>query len=200
MRAVALPWRQRDMPTGLWGRVEGQARGGLNRGSPASERGDCSSKNEDARATRSAGLTTAATCWAVACDRQWPLWHANCRSGVSGPEPWSRFITTTAASALVKPKSHPLQWISETSKPSVSNRTNGRRPSRLPVLVPATVTLTCIISTQWTPRIRRFQGPVYQTTWSSARAQGDAGPLMIGPPNRLDWLVTKDWANHAPAR
>jgi hypothetical protein len=53
---------------------------------------------------------------------------------------------------------------------------------------------------QRTPRIRRFQGPVYQKRWSSARAQGDAGPLMIGLPNRLDWLVTKDWANHAPAR
>jgi len=176
MRAVALPWRQRDMPTGLWGRLEGQARGGLNRGSPASERGDCSSKNEGARATRSAGLTTAATCWAVACDRQWPLWHANCRSGVSGPEPWSRFITTTAASALVKPKSHPLQWISETSKPSVSNRTNGRRPSRLPVLVPATVALTCIISTSERPASGAFKarsikkgGPVREHKATQAR-------------------------------
>jgi hypothetical protein len=149
--------RQRDMPTGPEGRVEGQARGGLKRGSPASERGDCSSKKESARGTRSAGVITAATCWVAACERQWPLWHANCRSGVSGPEPWSTFITADVASAPVKPKSHPAQCISETSKPSVTNRTNGSRPSRLPVLVPATVTLTCIISTSERPSSGAFK-------------------------------------------
>lgn len=139
------------MPTGLKGRVEAQARGGLNRGSPASERGDCSSKNEAARGIRSAGVTTAATHWAVTCERQWPLWHGNCCSGVFGWEPWSRFITTAAALALVKPRSHPAQWISETSRPSVSNRTNGSRPSRLPFLAPAAITLICIISTSERP-------------------------------------------------
>lgn len=146
MQAIALPWRQCDMPTGLEGRVEGQARGGLNRGSPASERGDCSSTNESARGIRSTGVTTAASCWAVTCERQWPLWHANCRSGVSGPEPWSTFIATDVASARLKPNSHPAQWISETSKPSVSNRTSGRRPSRLPVVAPAKISVTCIIA------------------------------------------------------
>jgi hypothetical protein len=156
MQAVALPWRQRDMPTGLYGRREDQARGGLNRGSPASERGECSSKNAGARGIRSAGASTA-TCWAVACDRQWPLWHANCLSGVSGPEPWSRFITTDAASVLVKPESHPPQWISETSKPSINNRTNGNRPSRLPVPAPATVTLTCIVSASERPSSGAFK-------------------------------------------
>jgi hypothetical protein len=142
----------------------------LKRGSPASERGDCSSKNEGARGIRSAGVTTAATCWAVTCERQWPLWHGNCCSGVSGREPWSRFITTEVASALVKPRLHPAQWISETSKPSVSNRTNGRRPSRLPVLAPARVSVTCIILPV-NALSRRFRGPVYQTTWSGAREQ-----------------------------
>jgi hypothetical protein len=137
--------------------VEGQARGGLKRGSPASERGDCSSKKESARGTRSAGVITAATCWVAACERQWPLWHANCRSGVSGPESWSTFITADVASTLVKPKSHPAQCISETSKPSVTNRTNGSRPSRLPVLVPAAVTLTCIISTSERPSSGPFK-------------------------------------------
>ena len=133
------------MPTGLKAAWEVQARGGLNRGSPASERGDCTWPNEGARGIRSAGVTTAATCWAVTCERQWPLWHGNCCSGVSGAEPWSRFIATVGALALAKPKSHPAQCISETSRPSVSNRTNGSRPSRLPVPAPATVTPTCII-------------------------------------------------------
>jgi hypothetical protein len=119
----------------------------LKRGSPASERGDCSSKNEGARGIRSAGVTTAAVCWAVTCERQWPLWHGNCCSGVSGGEPWSRFSTTAVALALEKPRSHPAQWISETSRPSVSKTRNGSRQSRLPILASARVTPTCIIVT-----------------------------------------------------
>ena len=143
MQAVALPCGGNGTCQGaLKGLWEVQARGGLNRGSPASERGDCSWPNEGARGIRPAGVTTAATSWALTCERQWPLWHGNCCSGVSGAEPWSRFIAMAVALALVKPRSHPAQWIRETSRPTVSNSTKGSRPSRLPVPDPDTVTPT----------------------------------------------------------
>jgi len=145
----------------------------LNRGSPASAAGNCSWPNIGARGIRSAGVTTAATSCAVTCERQWPLWHGSCCSGVSGAGPRSTFVARAVVLVLKTPRSHPAQWINETSRPTVSNTTNGSRRSRLPVVASDMVTVTCIIVLSVDARQRAFQCPLYQTTWLGARTQGE---------------------------
>ena len=69
------------------GRLGGQARGGLNSGRPASAAGNCSRPDAARRTTGSAGVIATVACWAVTWEKQCPLWHGNCCSGVSGKSP-----------------------------------------------------------------------------------------------------------------
>lgn len=153
---------------------EGQARGGLNGGRPASAAGDCSWPNDGAQRKRSTGVATASRCWAVTCDRQWPLWHGDCCSGWSRLPPWSWLADHAASPACAIAAPHPAQWIKEISSPIIISSTNGKRPSRFPL--PAQTMVSRFRANR--PFSRGcYRGCPYQTTRSGARSitwYGDA--------------------------